>query len=338
MIRTVILLLLLVTGGSSGAATISNLLEVIRAPEFWRARSLPGNWQTVSAQPAILKAKSPPPILGVVPKRIIAYGEGGGLSQIVVVYAERGYNMDPWKTPPEPEKVKYRALFDRLVEELPKALSRHSGAEPLTNVVSADAAEFRFKVIDYSAHGLVYRLHCQTNSRTAITLTLLPANRAGTNLWREVPVGERQQQLLANVNRLASGDVLLRNVPVIDQDGRPYCGPAVWTEIGRYYGLDVHQEMMITGGREGGKGVSRAAHLKQSFQKEWDFVKVMASIDSGNPVWFGAPGHVALITGYNRSKREIFRTDSWGEGARNKRVPVDKFVKESGPYMFFEPK
>ena len=32
------------------------------------------------------------------------------------------------------------------------------------------------------------------------------------------------------------------------------------------------------------------------------------------------------------------RTDSWGEGARTKRVPVDKFVKESGPYMFFEPK
>jgi len=84
--------------------------------------------------------------------------------------------------------------------------------------------------------------------------------------------------------------------------------------------------------------VNRAANLKQSFQKEWDFEKVMASIDGGNPVWFGAPGHVALITGYNKSKREIFRTDSWGEGARNKRVTVDQFVKESGPYMFFEPK
>jgi hypothetical protein len=132
--------------------------------------------------------------------------------------------------------------------------------------------------------------------------------------------------------------VLLRNVPVIDQDGRPYCGPAVWTEIGRYYGLDVHQEMMITGGRESGRGVNDAAKLKQTFQKEWDFEKVMASIDAGNPVWFGAPGHVAIITGYNRIKREVFRTDSWGEGSRNKRVAVDKFVKESGPYMFFEPK
>lgn len=338
MSRTVLLFLLSLGCSGIEGATISNLLELIQAPAFWSARSLPGSWQTVSAQPAILRAKSLPPILGIEPKRIIAYGEGGGLSQIVVVFAERGYNMDPWKTPPEPEKVKYRALFDRLVEELPRALSLHCGAEPVTNVLSAEADQFRFKVIDYAAHGLVYRLHCQTNSRTAITLTILPADRAGTHLWREVPVEERRQQLLANVNRLANGDVLLRNVPVIDQDGRPYCGPAVWTEIGRYYGLDVHQEMMITGGREGGKGVSRAAHLKQSFQKEWDFVKVMTSIDSGNPVWFGAPGHVALVTGYNRSKREIFRTDSWGEGARNKRVPVDRFVKESGPYMFFEPK
>jgi len=334
----IILLLALLGGSTVEAATISNLMELIRAPAFWSARSLPGNWQTVSAQPAILKAKSPPPILGAVPKRIIAYGEGGGVSQIVVIFAERGYNMDPWKTPPEPEKVKYRALFDRLVEELPKALSLHCGTEPVTNVLSADADQFRFKVIDYAAHGLVYRLHCQTNSRTAITLTILPASRASTNLWREVPVEERRQQLLANVNRLANGDVLLRNVPVIDQDGRPYCGPAVWTEISRYYGLDVHQEMMLNGGREGGKGVSGAAHLNQSFSKEWDFEKVIANIDSGNPVWFGAPGHVALITGYNRSKREIFRTDSWGEGSRNKRVAVDKFVKESGPYMFFEPK
>jgi hypothetical protein len=144
--------------------------------------------------------------------------------------------------------------------------------------------------------------------------------------------------LLANVNRQPSGDVLLRNLPVIDQDGRPYCGPAVWTEIGRYYGLDVHPEMMITGGREGGKGVKQAANLKQTFQKEFDFEKVVASIDNGNPVWFGDPGHVALITGYNRTRREIFRTDSWGEGARNKRVTVNEFVKKSGPYMFFAPK
>jgi hypothetical protein len=153
-----------------------------------------------------------------------------------------------------------------------------------------------------------------------------------------MPVEERRQQLLANVNRQANGDVLLRNVPVVDQDGRPYCGPAVWTEIGRYYGMDVHQEMMITGGRDGGKGVKHAANLTQTFQKEFDFDKVASSIDGGNPVWFGAPGHVALITGYNRPKREVFRTDSWGEASRNKRVPIDKFVKESGPYMFFEPK
>jgi hypothetical protein len=273
-----------------------------------------------------------------VPKRIFAYGEGAGVSQLVVVFVERGYNMDAWKQPAEPEKVKYRALFDRLVQDLPKALAQLCGAEPTTNVLFAPADEFRFKVLDYAAHGLVYRLHCQTNSRTAITLTILQANRAGTNLWRGLPVEERRRQLLANVNWTANGDVLLRNVPVIDQDGRPYCGPAVWTEIGRYYGLDVHQEMMITGGREGGRGVNNAARLRQTFQKEWDFEKVMASIDGGNLVWFGAPGHVALITGYNRSKREVFRTDSWGEGSRNKRVPVDKFVKESGPYMFFEPK
>src|SRR5262245_36153742 len=113
-----ILFVFLVTGWASSsvhAASISNLLEAVREPQFWRARNLPGSWQAVSAQPAILRAKSPPPILGAMPKRIFAYGDGEGLSQLVVVFAERGYNMDPWKQPPEPEKVKYRALFDRLV-------------------------------------------------------------------------------------------------------------------------------------------------------------------------------------------------------------------------------
>jgi hypothetical protein len=322
----------------SGVAASTNLFEAIREPQFWQQRNLPGSWQTVSAQPAILRAKPTPPILGVLPRRIFAYGEGAGISQLVVVFAERGYNMDAWKDPAEHEKAKYRALFDRLTVDLPEALWQLCGKGPVTNLLFAAADEFRFPVLDYAAHGLVYRLHCQTNRRSAITLTILPAGRAGTNLWREMPVKERRRQLLANVDRKANGDVLLRNVPVVDQDGRPYCGPAVWTEISRYYGLDVHQEMMLTGGREGGKGVNRAANLKQSFHKEWDFEKIIASIDAGNPVWFGAPGHVALITGYHQAKREIFRTDSWGEGSRHKRVPVDKFVKESGPYMFFEPK
>jgi hypothetical protein len=338
MNRAIPFVLVLLGRGGSLSAGSSNLLEAIREPQFWGARNLPGSWQTVSARPVILKAKQPAPVLGFAPKRVFVYGEGEGVSQLVVVFAERGYNMDAWKQPAEPEKVKYRALFDRLVLDLPKALFRLCGAEPVTNILSAAADEFRFKVVDYAAHGLVYRLHCQTNNRTAITLTILPAGRAGTNLWRALPVEERRRQLLANVHRQANGDVLLQNVPAVDQDGRPYCGPAVWTEIGRYYGLDVHQEMMITGGRESGRGVNNAARLKQHFQKEWDFDKVVASIDAGNPVWFGAPGHVALVTGYNRAKREIFRTDSWGEGARNKRVPIERFVKESGPYMFFEPR
>jgi hypothetical protein len=59
---------------------------------------------------------------------------------------------------------------------------------------------------------------------------------------------------------------------------------------------------------------------------------------AGDPVWFCEPGHVALITGYNAKKKEIFRTDSWGEGARNRPVPVDEFSKRANGYLFFTPR
>jgi len=57
-------------------------------------------------------------------------------------------------------------------------------------------------------------------------LTILPAERAATNFWREVA--------RRGAPAAIAGDVLLRNVPVIDQDGGLYCRPAVRTEIGPY--------------------------------------------------------------------------------------------------------
>jgi hypothetical protein len=129
----------------------------------------------------------------------------------------------------------------------------------------------------------------------------------------------------------------LKNLPMFDQDGRPYCGPATWAAIARYYGLNVFTEMMLADRRDGGKGVGAASGVRFHLEKHFDFEKVAQTIDSGNPIWFSCPGHVALITGYNRQDNKIFRTDSWGEGARNKKWTVELFRKTANGFMYISP-
>jgi hypothetical protein len=147
----------------------------------------------------------------------------------------------------------------------------------------------------------------------------------------------RRTALAQNVVHNSNGDVLITHLPVIDQDGRPDCGPACWTEVARYYGLNVFQEMMLSDKRGGGKGIDGAAALTKDWETTFDFAKIQKSIDSGNPIWFDESGHVALVTGYNAAQNQIFRTDSWGEGSRNKRVPVDKFASHAKGFIYFIP-
>lgn len=311
----------------------ASLLSAIENSTDWKVSALPGEWKTVSADPMILSQKKTDPVFGFTPKRIIVFCRGSNVYEAEVIYMQSGYNIWNKKMTDEDRKA-YAVAFAQMTADLPKAISQLTGTPGTPATLTANAWNYSFNVTDFSYSGFVLRLYEDGKS---ICVFILKPQDAITSLLQIASPGERRAALVGNVVHNPNGDVLIAHLPVIDQDGRPYCGPGCWTEVARYYGLNVFQEMMLSDKREGGKGIDGAANLKKDWETTFDFARIRQSIDSGNPVWFDEHEHVALITGYNAAQNVIFRTDSWGEGSRNKRVPVDKFAGKAHGFIYFQP-
>jgi len=320
---------------SGALADESSLLSAIQQNVDWLRNPLPGKWKTVSADPMVLSQKETDPVFGFTPKRIIIFCRSSTVYEAEVVYMQSGYNMNEWKKSTPEEKQAYNTAFDQLKADLPKALEQITGTPGQATTLTANGWNYSFNVTDYPYKGLVLRLYVE--DKKSICLMIGKPEDSPTNLLVMPSADARRTALAQNVVRNPNGDVLITHLPVIDQDGRPDCGPACWTEVARYYGLNVFQEMMMSNKREGGKGIDGAAALTKDWETTFDFTKIQKSIDAGNPIWFDESGHVALVTGYNAAQNQIFRTDSWGEGSRNKRVPVDKFVSHAKGFIYFIP-
>jgi hypothetical protein len=327
-----------VSAQSLWAVSEETLYQDVAESKQWNRNVPSGQWTLVSADPVLASLQQPGTLFGFRPQRLFVFCDvAGKVDQAVIVFLETGYSINPWAPVPDWKKRRYEADFQKMAQGLPLQLEKAAGGKGEGCQLTANAGNFVFDITEYHVGKVLLRLYIE--DKRSICLQIV---KQGTprDLYPgiDMPTDKRKEALAQNVKRNANGDVLVAHVPEIDQDGRPYCGPAVWTEIARYYGLNVYQEMMLSNGRDGGWGVGEAADLTVELDHTFDFAQVQKSIDSGNPVWFCEPGHVALITGYNAKKKEIFRTDSWGEGARNRPVPVDEFSKRANGYLFFTPR
>jgi len=320
------------------AVSEETLYQDVSESKQWSRNVPSGRWTLVSADPVIASLQQPGPLFGFRPQRVFVFCDvAGKVEEAVIVFLETGYSINPWAPVPDSKKRRYEADFQKMAQGLPLQIEKAAGCKGETCQLTANAGNFVFDITEYHVGKVLLRLYIEDKRSICLQIA-----KEGTprDLYPgiDLPTDQRKAALAQNVKRSPDGDVLIAHVPMIDQDGRPYCGPAVWTEIARYYGLYVYQEMMLSSGRDGGWGVGEAADLTSELDHTFDFAHIQKSIDAGDPVWFCEPGHVALITGYNAKKKVVFRTDSWGEGARNRPVPIDEFAKRANGYLFFAPR
>jgi hypothetical protein len=61
----------------------------------------------------------------------------------------------------------------------------------------------------------------------------------------------------------------------------------------------------------------------------------VASFGIPFPVIIWLTAHIAMVIGYNSAEQSVFRTDTWGEGGRNKRTPWKDLSGYVKGYAFF---
>jgi hypothetical protein len=201
--------------------------------------------------------------------------------------------------------INTRDQFEARVKELSDAISKRLAVSPTErgkDKSSAVAAEGLVWMKAPNAYLLEYSYQREMKSRDipfrAEFIRLRVANvgaggRSPATASSAAPVG--RGSLVSNVKREESGDVVIANVPMVDQGPKGYCAVATAERVFKYYGIPVDQhEMAQIADTSDGGGTSPDKMLDALNKLEgrmgvsvrviedWEFKKFMDKVDDYN--------------------------------------------------------
>ena len=290
---------------SSMAQEPADLGAVLASPKTWQSSLLPGDWRPVgtNAQGRTLQMSGSAMVFGTAPEQVQAYFDGEKLAELNVTYLEAGNFFGSHEARDaglKKSQKEFEAKFKSLEAGLIRELSSLYGTGQRRNVGKSQL--LRSRVADFAAGGLVVRLFAEENQLIAISV--LPAQEEASKKLLSVPDGQaglvgRRLDIQANVARLANGDIVIQNLPVVEQGERGYCAIGTLTMLTRYYGLPVNVDLVAAkaGYKEGDaanadlgavySACAKEAKLKLKVDRSFDFRKAKKFLLKGEPVIVG---------------------------------------------------
>jgi len=196
----------------------------------------------------------------------IAEFQNGKLAKVNLSLFNRGDSAKPLNS---------RAEFDAEVDSLRKTISTQLGSQAIErgrDAASAVKATGLMWTKAPSAYLLEYSYQKEMKSQNQefrpefIRLRVAPLPKQQGLLSTSTPTGNRpvaKATLTANVTKEANGDVVIKNVPMVDQGPKGYCAVATTERVLRYYGLEVDQhEMAAVANTANGGGTSPTEMVK----------------------------------------------------------------------------
>jgi hypothetical protein len=154
-----------------------------------------------------------------------------------------------------------------------------------------------------------------------------------------------RDRLAARVERRANGDVILRDMPMVNQGPKGYCVPATWERAMRYMGIpaDMYVLAMAGGTRAGGgtsgndiawaarDAVTGAGRRMESPSVKLTPAGVARYIDDGLPVMWGMFSTDEFNAAANQrmqQRKDMVDPQSWSESLAEVRRLAKKWPKD----------
>jgi hypothetical protein len=163
------------------------------------------------------------------------------------------------------------------------------------NVSKSWKPRFRRRATEYTTESVAMRFVAEEGQ--LISLTIIPKENLTKKLLTNTKgrtTGTKDQ-----VTSGDNGDVIIRNIPMVNQGNRGYCAIGALAMITQYYGLDVDIDQFASkaGYKEGDvsnasvipiyEAAAKAARLRMVQQEKFDFRDAMRTVSKGRPllVW-----------------------------------------------------
>jgi len=188
-------------------------------------------------------------VLGARPFSLALYGRDGKPSQISMVFANKGDlgQVNPFTHRLTDDYKKQILLDARTIEQ---ALSKVLGAPKVDQFGQGARTREQVDRWDWKGHSIL--LAAPRGEYVAVRIVPIATLDAGAQA--RITGLDLRAKLRARVEHRPNGDVILRDMPMVDQGPKGYCVPATWERAMRYMGIPADMYVLAMAGQTGAGG------------------------------------------------------------------------------------
>ncbi len=193
-------------------------------------------------------------LVGARPYSLALYGKDGRVEQISMVFANKG-DVTP-ADPRRPDDYKRQIAGD--ARQIAATLTAVLGPPRAEQFGEGSKTRERVDRWDWKGHTIL--LAAPRGEYVAVRI--VPTSAADGELAPRVPDATLRATLKQRVEHRANGDVVLREIPMVNQGPKGYCVPATWERVLRYLGIPADMYVLAMAGQtQAGGGTTIAAMM-----------------------------------------------------------------------------
>lgn len=263
-------------------------------------------------------------ILGARPYSAVIYGSEDRTESFSIVFANKGDIR--FSDPPTSEQIRNleRAIENDL-ETLRKVLTRELGQPERQQFGAGRGMKQLIERWDWQGHAFILAAQDGEYVNLRIITTVMADNKGRTEKLSDAAL---RKLTLENIKKLPNGDVLIDNIPMVDQGPKGYCVPATFERYLRFLKIPADMYLLAMAGQTGiGGGTSiseiveaikgKAASQNRSMKKitgEIDMRTVRKYIDRGLPlIWamFSSREYNSFVNARTKDRSKTSHWDQW---------------------------
>lgn len=295
----------------------------------------------------------PPPnyrFLQARPYSVALYGNEGSVTSLSIVYANKGDFFGAAgkgenhfiKGKPVPGgEAGLKMIMDRDAKAISDSLTKLLGQPSRQRFGDGKTVQSVMRW-DWSGHSFLLAYVDKEYLALAIQPVEFADQRGKSKRIPDVTVRKRSQE---NIEKRANGDVVIKNIPMVDQGPKGYCVPATAERCMRYLGIPADMYLLALAGQtKGGLGTSPTLLLEavaqdikrkgRSFRiwkDELNIRKLGQYIDNGIPVMWSLYSTREFNKIANSRTLARNKTDNWKsykgkviKESRSNKLPIEK--------------